>query len=358
MMTEYQKMYVSGINLVLFLLFSLIQLFLISTQPTRIPQSSSSHSKLREPLKPEPIFTDIWICSHHANCHLIKCEADLPNDTKPYAFKLYQKIALSKSLTDINKPKWNCVSRAFPNKWLTFGNMAIKVKPGTIILSTAIVINLNCGFLPDSYTTIPVIEGEEKKCILVVHGKFHGNENIFTIANIHGDWNSQVGYENSYNSDAIISFLRYMKFYSKEHRGHFILAGDFNINRTTLNSLRYSHFEKIIPGLHYPTLDCKLTTLIDGKYTCTDHIITNVEVQKMYTYAGTRKSEHLLLSLKLRVPYLITPWSSINAQATFHTESSMQLNMSTISTVERKNSKPVREFFDLSTTDVDDVLLR
>lgn len=348
-------MYVSITNLVLFIVFSLVELFLILTQPLQdSPVSSGSHFKLDERMKTEPTRSDIWICSHNMNGRTIKCEADLAYDTKPYAFKLFQKIGLLKSCAEVNKPKWNIVTRDFPNKWLSFGNITIKGQGGPIIQSTAIDINLNCGFIPDSYTTIPVVDGEEKKCILVVHGTFSENNSKFTIANLHGDWNSRTGYDNINNSAAIISFLRYMKFYSFEHRGHFVLAGDFNINRRTMNSLRYSDFEKIIPGLYYPTLDSKLTTIVGDKFTCTDHIITNVEVLKLFTYVGARKSDHLFLAFKIRLPYMITPCTSIKAIATFHTESSIQLTMiSTTSTEcnkDDKKTKPFLETFDSNTT--------
>lgn len=334
MKVEHITMYISITNLVIFLLLTFVQLFLTNTVPTQNHQLYISHNKQDDRVKPESLHSDIWICSHNMNCAMTKCEADLGNDTKPYAFKLYQKIGFLKPFAEVKKLKWNYVNSEFPNKWLTFGNVAIKSQGTTVIGSTAIDINLNCGFIPDSYTTIPIVDGDEKKCILVVHGIFSGNKRKFTIANIHGDWNSHTGYENTYNSDALISFFRYMKFYSIGNRGHFVLAGDFNINRRILSLLRYSDFEKIMPGLHYPTLDSKLTTFIDGKYCSTDHIITNAEVLKLYTYVGARKSDHLLLSFKICLPYLITPCTSISALVTFHSESSMRLNISSTTSVE------------------------
>lgn len=342
-------------NLILFIVFSLVHLFLILTTPQPMrdpPVSSGSQHKQDGRMKPESIRSDIWICSHNMNARPIKCEADLGNDTKPYSFKLFQKIGLLKTCAEVNKPKWNSVTREFPNKWLAFGNVTIKSQLGTVIQSTAIDINLNCGFIPESYTTIPIVDGEEKKCILVVHGIFSGNKNKFTIANVHGDWNSRLEFDNINNSAAIISFLRYMKFYSLEHRGHFVLAGDFNINRKTLISLRYSDLEKIIPGLYYPTLDSKLTTVVSGKFKCTDHIITNVEVLKLFTFVGARKSDHLLLAFKISLPYLITPYTSVNVLATFHTESSMQLTrISTTSSRRIKNGKKTKSILQLYDSD-------
>lgn len=338
MKTEPIKMYISLTNLVLFFLFSFVKIFLNLTQPTR-NSKLISHKVQDEILKPELIYSDIWICSHNMNCRMTKYEADLSNDMKPYAVKLYQKIGLPKALAEVKKPKWNNVTRDFPNKWLTFGNVAFKSQGVTVIQSTAIDINLNCGFIPDSYTTIPVVDGDEKKCILVVHGIFSGNNKKFTIANMHGDFSSQTRYENSNNTDAIISFLRYMRFYSLVNCGHFVLAGDFNISRRSLIALRYSDLDKIMPGLQYPTLDSKLTTFVDGKYCCTDHIITNAEVIKLYTYVGVRKSDHLLLSFKIRLPYLITPFTSIKALATFHTESSIQLNTTSTTSGEYSEDK-------------------
>lgn len=220
-----------------------------------------------------------------------------------FMFKLCQEVGLPSTVAKIGMPRWIHTSRRFPNKWLTYGNAPHKSGNVSIIHSMALGINVNGGFIPNSYTVIP-ISGTERKCILIIHGSFYGSTTNFTIANIHGDWNGR--YDNGRNIFTLNWFMEYMKNYLSNHGGNFVLAGDFNLDYNMLNKLR-SQFDAILPDLIYPTLEYEIVTFIEHQLTSVDHIISNVEVRDLTTRASPQKSDHLLLAFKIRLPYVVKP---------------------------------------------------
>ncbi|XP_026330996.1 uncharacterized protein LOC113238367 [Hyposmocoma kahamanoa] len=248
-------------------------------------------------------YYDIWICSHNMRSYVTDSEVDLCEGVQIFMFKLCQEVGLPSSVAKIGVPRWIPISIHFPNKWLTYGNAPHKSKNVSVIHSMALGINLNGGFIPNSYTIIP-IAGSERKCILVVHGAFYGSTTNFTIANIHGDWNGK--YDNGNNIYTINWFLRYMKNYLSSHGGHFVLAGDFNIDYSMLNKLR-SQLDTILPNLIYPTLTHQIVTYVERKLVSVDHIISNVEIRDLATRASPQKSDHVLLAFKIRLPYIVKP---------------------------------------------------
>lgn len=234
-------------------------------------------------------------------------EAAMGHNTKNFAFKLCQEVGLPKKQATIGTPQWIPISVDFPNKWLTFGNAGHRSGMEDIVHSMALGINLNCGFVPLTYTVIPV-KGIEWKSILVVHGQFYGSSTSFTIANMHGDWNDIVGYNNPNNVEAVIWFMRYMKMHLSQFGGHFVLAGDFNMDYGNLCKMKIE-VDKIIPNLVYPTLDNKITTFVDDEYVCVDHIISSLDVRKISTNIDARMSDHLMLAFKIHLPYEVRPCS-------------------------------------------------
>lgn len=238
---------------------------------------------------------------------LTPSEAAMGHNTKNFAFKLCQEVGLFKKQATIGKPQWIPVAVDFPNKWLTYGNAEHSSGMRDIAHSMALGINLNCGFIPLNYTVIP-IKGIERKCIMVVHGQFYGSSTNFTVANMHGDWNSTIGYNNPNNINAVIWFMRYMKMHLSQFGGHFVLAGDFNIDYNNLCKIR-TEIDKIIPNLVYPTIDNKITSFVDGEYVCVDHIISNLDVRKISTILDARMSDHLMLAFKIHLPYEVKPCS-------------------------------------------------
>lgn len=229
------------------------------------------------------------------------------HSTKNFAFKLCQEVGLPKTYATISTTRWIPITVDFPNKWLTFGNAEHSSGMTDIAHSMALGINLNCGFVPLKYTTIP-IKGIEWKCILVVHGQFYGSNTNFTIANMHGDWNSIVGYNNPNNIEALIWFMRYMKMHLSQFGGHFVLGGDFNIDYNNLCKVKIE-MDKIIPNLVYPTIDNKITSFVGDEYVCVDHIISNLDVRKICTIIDARMSDHLMLAFKIHLPYEVRPCS-------------------------------------------------
>lgn len=248
-------------------------------------------------------YSDIWICSHNMRSYVTDSEVNLCEGAQIFMFKLCQEVGLPSSVAKIGVPKWIPISIDFPNKWLTYGNAPHKSKNVSIIHSMALGINVNSGFIPNSYTIIPVA-GNESKCILVVHGAFYGSTTNFTIANIHGDWNGN--YNNGNNIYTITWFLKYMKNYLSSHGGHFVLAGDFNLDYNMLNKLR-KKLETILPNLIYPTLEHQIVTYVEYRLVGIDHIISNVEVRDLATRTSPLKSDHMLLTFKIRLPYTAKP---------------------------------------------------
>lgn len=248
-------------------------------------------------------YYDIWICSHNMRSYVTDSEVDLCEGVQIFMFKLCQEVGLPSHVAKIGVPKWIPISIHFPNKWLTYGNAPHKSKNASIIHSMALGINVNGGYIPNSYTVIPV-DGSELKCILVVHGAFYGSTINFTIANIHGDWNGK--YNNGNNIYTITWFLRYMKNYLSSNGGHFVLAGDFNLNYNVLSKLR-SQFDKILPNLIYPTLEHQIITYVEHRLVSVDHIISNIEVRDLATRASPQKSDHMLLAFNIRLPYIVKP---------------------------------------------------
>lgn len=248
-------------------------------------------------------YYDIWICSHNMMSYVTDSEVDVCEGVQIFMFKLCQEIGLSSFVAKIGVPRWIPISIHFPNKWLTYGIAPHRSKNVSLIHSMALGINVNGGIIPHGYTIIP-IAGKERKCIIVVHGAFYGSTTNFTIANIHGDWNGV--YNNGNNIYSIDWFLRYMKSYLSSYGGHFVLAGDFNINYNTLNRLRSEH-DTILPNLIYPTLEHEIVTYIGRRFTCIDHIISNVEVRDLATRASPQMSDHMLLAFKIRLPYIVKP---------------------------------------------------
>lgn len=232
---------------------------------------------------------------------ITRSEASMGHNTKNFAFQLCQEVGLPKRKATVGRPQWLPATVDFPNKWLTYGNAEHYSGMVDIAHSMALGINLNCGFIPIRYTVIP-IEGIERKCILVVHGQFCGSSSKFTIATMHGDWNPTMGYQNPNNANAIIWFMRYMKMHLSQFGGHFVLAGDFNIDYDHMCILR-TEIQKIIPNLVYPTIDNKITSFVDGEYVCVDHIISSLDVQKISTVLDDRMSDHLMLAFKIHLPY-------------------------------------------------------
>lgn len=228
-------------------------------------------------------------------------------NSKDFAFKLCQEVGLPKLIATINEPRWIPVSMQFPNRWLTYGNAEHSSGMLNIAHSMALGINLNCGFIPINYTVIPIY-GLEKKCILVVHGKFHESNTNFTVATIHGDWNPALGYKNPINRKAVIWFIEYMKKYLEQYGGHFVLAGDFNIDYQNMWELR-DELNKIMPNLFYPTIDNKITTFVDSELVSIDHVITNIKVRKLTTLLDARMSDHLIVAFKISLPYKVRPFS-------------------------------------------------
>lgn len=238
---------------------------------------------------------------------LTRSEASMGHRTKNFAFKLCQEVGLPKRKATIGRPQWIPATVDFPNKWLTYGNAEHSSGMVDFAHSMALGINLNCGFIPLSYTVIP-IKGLETKCILVVHGQFYGSSTKFTIANMHGDWDPTIGYRNPNNANAIIWFMKYMKMHLLQFGGHFVLAGDFNIDHANMCKLRLE-INKIIPNLVYPTVDNKITSFVDGEYVCVDHIISTLDVRKMCTILDERMSDHLMLAFKIHLPDEVRPCS-------------------------------------------------
>lgn len=248
-------------------------------------------------------YYDIWICSHNMRSYVTDSEVDLCEGAQIFMFKLCQEVGLPSGVAKIGMPKWIPISIHFPNKWLSYGNAPHKSHNLSIIHSMALGINVNCGFIPNSYTVIPVA-GSERKCILVVHGVFYGSSTNFTIANIHGDWNGK--YNNRNNIYTITWFLKYMKNYLLHYGGHFVLAGDFNLDYNVLNKLR-PQFDRILPNLTYPTLEHQIVTYVEDLMISVDHIISNIDVRDLATRASPQKSDHMLLAFKIRLPYIVKP---------------------------------------------------
>lgn len=250
-------------------------------------------------------YSDIWICSHNMKSYVTDSEVEICEGTQIFMFKLCQEVGLPNIVAKIGVPRWIPTSINFPNKWLTYGNARHQTGNSSIVHSMALGINMNGGFIPTSYTVIP-ITGMERKGILVIHGTFYGSNTNFTIANIHGDWNGK--YDNGKNKFTLNWFMKYMKTYLSNHGGNFVLAGDFNVNFNTLSKLR-SQFDGILPGLVYPTLESEIFTYVTPQLASVDHIISNVEVRELATQASPQKSDHMLLAFKIRLPYLVKPYS-------------------------------------------------
>lgn len=238
---------------------------------------------------------------------ITRSEVEMGHNSKNFAFTLCQEVGLPKTQATIGAPHWIPVAVDFPNKWLTYGNAEHTSGDVSIAHSMALGINLNCGFIPLKYTVIP-INGIEMKCIMVVHGQFYGSKTNFTVANMHGDWDPTIGYKNPNNINAIMWFMRYMKMHLLQFGGHFVLAGDFNIDYENLCRIR-NEVEKIIPNLVYPTIENKITSFVDGEYVCVDHIISNLDVEKISTILDARMSDHLMLAFKIHLPYEVRPCS-------------------------------------------------